>query len=106
MILVDHFFKFVRDLGLSFNLLLALGIDGPNVNKSFKSKLAEELQKRGVTRFLDVVICSVHIANNTFLEGFKYLKDSVNVDQFAIDLHFLFKLSAMRREDYKGVSEM
>ena len=33
--LVDHFFEFVRDLGLYFNLLLALGIDGPNVNKSF-----------------------------------------------------------------------
>ena len=41
--LVDIFFEFVRDLGLDFNLLLALGINGPNVNKSFKSKLAEEL---------------------------------------------------------------
>ena len=41
--LVDHFFEFARDLGLDFKLLLALGINGPNVNKSFKSKLAEEL---------------------------------------------------------------
>ena len=47
--LVDHFFEFVRDLGLNINLLLALEINGPNVNKSFKSKLAEELQKRRVT---------------------------------------------------------
>ena len=38
--LVDNFFELVRDLGLDFNLLLALGIDGPIVNKLFKSKLA------------------------------------------------------------------
>ena len=83
-----------------------IGIDGPNVSKSFKSKLAEELQKRGATHFLDVGTCSIHIANNTFLEGIKYLKDNVNVDQFAIDLHFVFKLSAARREDDRGVSEL
>ena len=88
--LVDCFFEFVRDLGLNFNLLLALGIDSPNVNKSFKS-LIDELQKRGATHFLDVGTCSIHIANNTFLEGIKCLKDNVNVDQFAIDLHFFFK---------------
>ena len=100
---VDHFFEFVWDLGLDLNLLLALGIDGPNVNK-FKSKLAEELQKRGATHFLDVGTCSIHIANNAFLEGIKCLKDNVNVDQFVIDLHVFFKLSAARRENYRGVS--
>ena len=106
MILVDHFFKSVRDLELDLNLLLALGIDGPTFNESFKSKLAEELQERGAIHFLDVVTCSIHIAKNAFLEGIKCLKDSVNVDQFAIDLHFFVKLSATRREDYRGVSEM
>ena len=104
--LVDHFFEFAKDLGLHLNLLLAFGIDGPNVNKSFKSKLAEELQKRGATHFLDIGTYSLHIANNAFLEGIKCLKDNVNVDQFAIDLHFFFKLSAAKREDYRGVSEL
>ena len=66
MILVDHFFEFVRDLGLDLNLLLALGIDSANVNKSFKSKLAEELQKMGATHFLDVVTCSIHISKTRF----------------------------------------
>ena len=41
-----------------------------------------------------------------FLESIKCLKDNVNVDQFAIDLHFFFKLSAARREDCRGVSEL
>ena len=104
--LVDHFFEFVRDPGLDFNLLLALGIDGPNVNKSFKSKLAEELKRRGAPHLLDVGTYSIHIANNTFLEGFKCSKDNVNIGQFATDLHFFSKLSAVRREDYRGVSEL
>ena len=60
--------------------------------------------KKGATHFLDVGTCSVHIANNAFLESIKCLKDNVNVDQFA-DLHFFFKLSTARREDYRGVSE-
>ena len=32
--------------------------------------------------------------------------ESVNVDQFAIDLHFFLKLSPTRREDCRGVSEL
>ena len=86
----------LRDLRLDFNLLLALGIVAPNVNRSFKSKLAEELQKGGATLFLDIGTCSIHIANNAFLEGIKCLKDNVNVDQFAIDLIFLFQTICSR----------
>ena len=104
--LVDYIFEFVKGHELDLNLLLALGIAGPNVNKSFKSKLAKELQKRGATHFLDAGTCSIHIVTNAFLEGIKCLKGNVNVDQFAIDLHFLFKLSGARREDYRGVSEL
>ena len=73
--LVDHFFEFVSGLGLDINLLLALKIDCPNVNKSLKSKLGKELRKRGATYFLDVVTCSIHMAKNAFLEGIKCLKD-------------------------------
>ena len=102
--LVDHFLQDVMDLGLDLNILLALGINSPNINKSFKSKLARELQKRGATLFLEVGTCSIHIASNTFLEGIKCLKDDVNVDQFAIICIFILKLSAARREDYRGVS--
>ena len=104
--LLDHFIEFERNLELDVNLLLALGIDGPNVNKSFRAKLAKELEKRNNTSFLNVGTCSIHIANNGFLEGLKFLKDVVNFDQFAIDLHFLFKLSAARRADFQGVSDL
>ena len=55
---------------------------------------------------MDVGTCSIHIANNAFLKGIKCLKDNVNDDRFAIDLHFFFKPSAARREDYRGVLEL
>ena len=96
-------FRVCEVLGLDFNLLLALGIDGPNVSKS---KLAEELQKRAAKHFLDVGTCSIHIANNAFLEGIECLKGNVNADHFATDLYFFFKLSAAKRKDYRGVSEL
>ena len=70
-------------------------------------KTCRRVSKKGATHFLDVGTCSVHIANNAFLEeSIKCLKDNVNIDQFAIDLHFFFKLSTARREDYRGVSEL
>ena len=31
---------------------------------------------------------------------------SENADQFAIDLHFFIKVSATRREDYRGVPKL
>ena len=68
-----------------------------NLPKSFKKEVPH-------TSWMLVHV--IHIANNAFLEGIKCSKDSVNVDQCAIDLHFFFKLSATRREDYRGVSEL
>ena len=34
--LLDYFFEFVRSLNLDTNLLLAIGMDDQNVNKSFE----------------------------------------------------------------------
>ena len=60
----------MRDLGLDFKLLLALGIDGPNANKSFKPKLAEELQTKGATHFLDVGMFYSH-RKQRFFRGYQ-----------------------------------
>ena len=38
--------------------------------------------------------------NNAFLEGLKELKNEINLDEFAIDLHFFMKYSAAQREGY------
>ena len=54
--------------------------------------------------FIDIGTCSLHTANNAFSDGLRYLKDSVDLDEIAIDFHFFFKHSVVRKEDYKEVS--
>ena len=43
--LVDNFFESVRDLVLDFNLLLALGINGPNVIQSMPQNSPQSVKK-------------------------------------------------------------
>ena len=100
--LKNHFHEFIRKLGLKTPYLLSLGMDGPNVNKSFAEKLSVELN----TSYIDVGSCSLHACNNAFAEALKTLKETINLDQIAIDLHVFFKHSAARREDYVSVSSI
>jgi len=81
-------------------------MDGPAVNKSFSDKLKTTLNNTDATSFIDIGSCPLHSANNAFSDGLKYLKETINLDQIAIDLHFFFKLSAARREDYREVSSI
>ena len=104
--LKNHFHEFIRKLGLKTPYLLSLGMDGPNVNKSFAEKLSVELKSVDNTSYIDVGSCSLHACNNAFAEALKTLKETINLDQIAIDMHFFFKHSAARREDCVGVSSI
>ena len=73
------------------------------VYKSFEKKLKACLEEDFVTQILDIGTCSLHIVNNAFLEGLKELKNEINLDEFAIDLHFFMKYSAVRREDFVNI---
>ena len=101
--LEKHFYEFVQKVGLDINFILHLGMDGPNVNKKFQRLLLESsyLQK---TTFLDIGTCPLHTAHNAFRKGVSFLR--FNVDQFALEIHFFFKLSAGRRADYQKILEV
>ena len=99
------FFEFIKRFGPNTFSLLSLGIDGPSVNKSFADKLKRTLKANNATSFIDIGSCLLHSASNDFFEGLKLLKDCINLDQIALDLHFL-KISAAIWEDYKGVSSI
>ena len=48
--------------------------------------------------------CALYIVNNSINQGMNILKKhDLDLDQFAIDLHF-FQRSSARREDFKEVS--
>ena len=99
--LEEHFYEFVWKVGLDINFMLHLQMDGPNVNKKFQGLLLESsyLEK---TTFLDVGTCPLHIVHSAFRKGVSSLQ--FNVDQFALDIHFVFKLSAGYRADYEKIS--
>ena len=85
----------MRGLGLDFKLLLALGINNPSVNKSFKSKLAEELQKKRCHTLFGCWYMFYSHSKQRFLEGIKCLKDNVIVDPFAVDLQVCRELTGV-----------
>ena len=115
--LVDHYFDFVEALGLDSSMLLHYGMDGPNTNLSFEKKMVQRLEERG-DKFLQIGTCSLHPVHSAFSKAvtkffqcsFKDIssseKDKIgsfNLDDFFQDLHFFFKRSSARREDYKSL---
>ena len=56
--------------------------------------------------FIDIRTCPLHITNNSFKAILNVLKPILDLYQVATDLHFFFKRSAFRREDYKMVENI
>ena len=102
--LVEHFFTFIEKIGLDIKFMLHLGMDGPNVNLKFQTLLLQSNLAEAKTTFLNIGTCPLHIVHNAFRKGVSSLV--CNVDQFAIDIHFFFKLSAARRADYKSMAKI
>ena len=101
--LLDHFYRFIEDLGLDLDNLLNIGMDGPNVNKKFEQELMDELKVRNNNSFISCGSCPLHTVHNAFGKGMLSLKERINLDQFVIDLHFFFERSAARREDFASM---
>ena len=104
--LLDHFLIFIKDLGIDTNLMMGIGMDGPNVNKQFEADLIKKLDSEKGNSIMKIGSCPLHIVNNAFGEGMKTIKAVMDIEQFLIDLLFFFKLSSAGREDYKELEEM
>ena len=104
--LLEHFREFMRELNLDTSYLLSIGMDGPNVNLSFERKLQEELQVSKGNSFLSIGSCVLHTVNNSFGEGMMIIKSIIDIEQFLCDVHFFFKLSSARREDYRKIEDV
>ena len=104
--LLDHFFKFMDNFKVNTDYLVIIGMDGPNVNKSFEQKLVEKLEKDKGNSFVSLALCALHTMNNGFGEGLKQLKETLNIKQLLIYVYFFFKYSSARREDYKEMGNL
>ena len=99
---VSHFSGFGIRMKWDPKYLRHIGMDGPNVNLSFQKKLLADFERKYSTKFLKLGSCSLHHVHNTFRKALQKL----DINQFACDVHFFFKLSSARREDYAVLEEL
>ena len=69
-----------------------------------KKKLLADFELKYSTKFLKLRSCFPHHVHNTFRKALQKL--DIDTDQFACDVHFFFKLSSARREDYTALEEV
>ena len=64
--LLPHFTTFVEDMNLEPDLLMQIGMDGPNVNSKFEKDVYTQINDRYDVSFLMLRSCGIHIT--MFLE--------------------------------------
>ena len=89
---VHEMLKTLEKLALPLKLVLSLGMDGPNVNKSILGKLDEKKEKG----FKRLARCPVS-CHNSFCIGVKQYGD--NAEELCMNLYCFFKNNPCRRED-------
>ena len=67
---VHEMLKTLEKLALPLKLVLSLGMDGPNVNKSILGKL-DEKEKGFKALARCPVSCLIHVCHNSFCKGVK-----------------------------------
>jgi hypothetical protein len=85
---------------LKLEKLIALGRDGPNVNKTVKRLIDENLKALQLPATIDLGPCLLHTVQNAFRAGLAHIPV---VEDLILDLHSWFRLSAARREDFKSI---
>lgn len=96
--MVDHFFEFIKKLDIDVNMLIHIGMDGPNVNKSFQSKLKTKFLETN-KQILDIGTCNLHPVHTAFIKGLKKL--DFDFEKLVYELNIFSKYSSARRKDYK-----
>ena len=79
--------------GLPMVKMLHLGCDGPNVNKSLKSKLDDSLMKLGGKPLIEIGYCNLHVMHSGFRAGLQSVDQTWGVEDFLSDVFTLSKRS-------------
>lgn len=96
--LVKNFFTFALNMDWNSFYLIQLSMDGPRTNLSFEKKMVEKLKQNNGKTIIDIGTCPLHQVHNSYEKALKKL--NFDFDSFAQDLHFFFKHSSARREDF------
>ena len=94
----------MTEFDLDTDYLLALGMDGPNVNKSFERKLRKDLKASHDVSFLDLGTRPLHITNNSFGRGIKIVRKHPDLNTPNHPNRTIFNFG--RKKDWVGFSEI
>ena len=97
--LLHHFGTVGKPMKWEQDLLLQVGIDGPNVNLKFEKDLSTLIADRYGVSYINLGSCGLHQTHNAFRKGI--LEFGFDMETFIKYTSYFFKLSAARREDYK-----
>ena len=100
---VHEMLKTLEKLALPLKLVLSLGMDGPNVNKSILGKLDKKKEKGFKPLARCPVSCLIHVCHNSFCKGVKQYGD--NAEELCMNLYYFFKNNPCRREDLFEIEE-
>ena len=101
---VHEMLKTLEKLALPLKLVLSLGMDGPNVNKSILGKLDEKKKEKCFKPLVRCpVSCLIHVCHNSFCKGVKQYGD--NAEELCMNLYYFFKNNPCRREDLFEIEE-
>ena len=99
---VHEMLKTLDKLALSLKLVLSLGIDGPDVNKSILGKL--DKKEKGFKPLARCpVSCLIHVCHNSFCKGVKQYGDIA--EELCMNLYYFFKNNPCRRGDLFEIEE-
>ena len=97
--LVDCF----NNLKLPLSKLLCLSADGPNVNKSIKSKIDSAVKEAGAPGLVDVGFCYIHFIDNAFKAGNQMF--GFEALDFAMNIFYWFHMYPARDEELKQIQD-
>ena len=101
---VDDMLQTLEELALPLRLMLSLGMDGPNVNKSVLNKLNKIKTQKGFKEFISCpTSCLIHVCHNSFRVGLS--KYGINAEKLCISLFYFFSKSSSRHADLFEMEE-
>ena len=101
---VEEMLQTLEELALPLWLMLSLGMDGPNVNKSILSKFNSIKVEKGFKELISCpASCLIHVCHNSFRKGLS--KYGSNAEKLCISLFYFFSKSLCRHADHFEMEE-
>ena len=86
---------------VNLSCMLTLSNDEPNVKKTIFRAVSMSLKGGGNPGMINIGTCNLHVVHNSFCKALEAY--GTPMDDLAVDIHFFFKISSARREDFKFI---